>query len=239
MCPILSLIPPRSLAENTSDPKSHCDLTTRAARGIFTVRSGYFLSGYPLLCKPCSDVHVLDDLIAHHLWHGQVRIPLALQALFGPVLGSWQRGGLTGSSGYPLLCKPCSDRMKRQPTTRAAKHDPRPDTPCSASPVRTSSDSVDFRRIQNVCPDTPCSASPVRTYEKSEIVSTIPASGYPLLCKPCSDVVLADNGQKLLDEYRPDTPCSASPVRTPGSNACGCRIGSRTSLSTLSATLCV
>ena len=109
MCPILSLIPPRSLAENTSDPKSHCDLTTRAARGIFTVRSGYFLSGYPLLCKPCSDVHVLDDLIAHHLWHGQVRIPLALQALFGPVLGSWQRGGLTGSSGYPLLCKPCSD----------------------------------------------------------------------------------------------------------------------------------
>ena len=136
MCPILSLIPPRSLAENTSDPKSHCDLTTRAARGIFTVRSGYFLSGYPLLCKPCSDGSLSGGPGGDLEWSGypllckpcsdlilsayslrtdsmMVRIPLALQALFGQIDIPQDPGQAGKASGYPLLCKPCSDRRLR------------------------------------------------------------------------------------------------------------------------------
>ena len=38
-----------------------------------------------------------------------VRIPLALQALFGPSGEKNRREGMLGMSGYPLLCKPFSD----------------------------------------------------------------------------------------------------------------------------------
>ena len=73
-----------------------------------------------------------------------VRIPLAMQALFGPFLFRSFIDATDGASGYPLLCKPFSDFCLF------------PDWPPGGQSV------CDESKIESR-PDTPCYASPFRT----------------------------------------------------------------------------
>ena len=143
----------------------------------------------------------------------RVRIPLALQALFGRVLKMLSSANGVLASGYLLHCKPCSDEIREAVVDQLLK--PIWVRIPLALQALFGLIMVFYLLILRVMlgPDTSCTASPVRTDCNTSVVISLVRG--------------------------PDTSCTASPVRTLGSNASGCRIGSRTSLSTLSATLCV